>query len=396
MTTTTEPGRPKTDVSLDPGWNNQDIWLNLRICRGETEVEVGPTVDLPQAVVQAMGNILSGSPALQNVQLHPGFNVKVYRDKNFTVVAEPYVTADERGVHGGGLRVNVGTKKVTVGVGGEYDTRTHGITGNVSVSQGSTPEVHCFDRPKQKLTFACTQINHIEGHPAVDPLYLPVTETRYMFFKYAKAELNPQVKISQVNTVPDIPTLHSLGFQIKTIEGFTSPEGPRGREHEPLFEGNIALAERRAQVAKNLLLIACPDCTELKDLNPAGKSELPPKLGAEEPEPKGPKMEQRAVKEFLGTDDEKSTPDPLAPHDPESLAAFQKLPEREQRNQAFDLMRRATITLEKEKGVQLRRGQSEVKEHDEPNKLTDCPQDVASKANESFGFTPFNLNIQKK
>jgi hypothetical protein len=94
-------------------------------------------------------------------------------------------------------------------------------------------------------------------------------------------------------------------------------------------------------------------------------------------------MERAAVKEFLSVDDP-SKADPNAPRDPESLAAFQRLPAAKQRDEAFELMRRAEITLEHTKVVQEHK---EAVPGSEKFEGTACPQEVTNAARTSFGVT---------
>jgi uncharacterized protein DUF4157 len=79
LTTIPERSQPETRASVDAGWNNNVIFLNVEVCRGSTGVQIRPTVDLPPAVAQVLGNVLAGSDALSGVTLSPGLQITVAR-----------------------------------------------------------------------------------------------------------------------------------------------------------------------------------------------------------------------------------------------------------------------------------------------------------------------------
>jgi hypothetical protein len=176
----------------------------------------------------------------------------------------------------------------------------------------------------------------------------------------------------------DLNELASQGFTIKSIEGFTSPEGPRPRRTRS-FEGNIALAQERADAALAWVRQNCPTC-DVTGVTPVGRGELPTVQGATEPEPIGRPMELGAVEEFLQDD-------PLRPTDPATEASFRSLPERRQRDQVFELQRRAVIRFERERETQAH--VPAVPARDEPGASVRCSQEVLDAARASFGITIF-------
>ena len=176
--------------------------------------------------------------------------------------------------------------------------------------------------------------------------------------------------------------LYDQGYRVTSIEGFTSPEGPRQRE-TPSFEGNIALGQERADAALTWLREeACIGC-DISGVTPQGRGELPPQVGAAVPETKGRPMERAAVDEFLGAG-QGQTPDPLAPQDPVEAAAFRRLPRSQQRDRAFELMRRAAITLQHRRVVQQH--EDAVPARDDFDNVG-CDPDVIDVARASFGIT---------
>jgi hypothetical protein len=386
LTTTTEPSRPDTQVWTNAGWNDSVIWLQLGVCSNATVVTITPTVDLPRAVLEVLGNVLSGSGALSGVSLTTGLRISVLQSRSFTLSVGPTVTVDQSGVTGVGGSVTVQTDDVTASVGGTYDpqTRSGGLT--FTLSEGAPQRrVDCTRPPRQRLVFECRPITHVPGTPEVPEQR--AQEERYLFFRYAQSTVAPdfQRPAARRGTTPgvdlreriqaptDLPDLHRQGYRVIGIEGFTSPEGPRQRETRT-FEGNIELAQSRADAALRWVGTQCPECNT-SGVTPQGRAELPPVQGALEPEPRGRTMERGAVQEFLQTD-------PLRPGDPAVEAEFRRLPERSQRDQVFELQRRAVIHLERV--VQQR--VPEVAPRDETGLPGACAEGVTEAARASFGI----------
>jgi hypothetical protein len=88
------------------------------------------------------------------------------------------------------------------------------------------------------------------------PTQVPVTDrqSRYLYFDYAKDSIDRSQSASELSALAQ--NLND-GFQVTNIAGFTSPEGPmppgRGR-----FIGNTALAQARADAAKQQVETLCP------------------------------------------------------------------------------------------------------------------------------------------
>jgi Domain of unknown function (DUF4157) len=367
---------PKTQTSVNAGFNGTRVSLKIGICRGGTKVTITPSVDLPQAVEKALGNVISGSKVLTGVKISPELEITLIRTNGATVTLSPSVTVDEHGVSGGGGSVTVKTKDVTVKGGVSYDERTHGGSVNISVSGGSPqPKVDCHGTETQYLTLHCERITKTPAVPPTPAETKTDTEVRYVFFKHAEHKVRPDFRLPT-----DIQSLYDRGFRVTAIDGYTSPEGPR--DPGPGFEGNIALGQERADAALTWLTReACPKC-EVPQVDPAGHSELPPEQGKVEPEPKGPGMEREAVKEFLGKGPGQ-TPDPLSPQDPKERAAFERLPQSKQRDQAFELMRRAAITFQH---TQVVKEATEGKPAEEKHEAANCSPEVVNAARGSFGI----------
>ena len=390
MTATDGPPVPGFHGSVKPGASLKEIWLDISLCKGNIQVNLQPGVDIPRALGSVVANMVAGSDALKGVAINPGLKITFIQGSSFTVSLSPSVKLDDKGVAGAGGSVEVQTTDVTVKGGVNCDPRARSCMFTISIGGGAaTKNVDCHKKGKQKLIFACEKITHVPAVPAVPAQKHTDVQTRYVFFRYARHEVRKDFRLPT-----DIQALNEQGYRVTAIKGFTSPEGPRGSEHAPQFEGNVALAIERAQAARDWLAgqKVCAGC-DLSAARQSGESELPPEQGKQEPEPKGPGMEHGAVDEFLG---KKGTHDPLAPVDPAERAKFERMPFGRQREQAFELMRRAAIVLERTQVVRER--QPGVPARDEPSAV-ECNPEVLEAAQKSFGIKtpgPFNFDTPGK
>ncbi|KRE83000.1 hypothetical protein ASG75_15530 [Rhodanobacter sp. Soil772] len=390
MTATDGPPVPGFHGSVTPGANLKEIWLDISLCKGNIQVNLQPGVDIPKALGSVVANMVAGSDALKGVAINPELKITFIQGSSFTVSLTPSVKLDDKGVAGAGGSVEVQTKDVTVKGGVNCDPRAGSCMFTIDIGGGAaTKDVDCRKKGKQKLVFACEKITHVPAVPEVPALKQTDAQTRYVFFRHARHEVRKDFRLPT-----DIQALNEQGYRVTSIKGFTSPEGPRGSEHAPQFEGNVALAVERAQAARDWLADpkVCAGC-DLSGARQSGESELPPEQGQQEPEPKGPGMERGAVDEFLG---KQGTPDPLAPADPAARAKFERMPFGKQREQAYELMRRAAIVLERTQVV--REKVPAVPARDDPAPV-ECPAEVLEAAQKSFGIKtpgPFNFDTPGK
>jgi hypothetical protein len=380
LTLTDKPAQPETHTTVNAGWNDNVISLTISICRGDNQVLIEPNIQgLPQAVGAALANLVARSDLLKDVSITPGLKFNIVHTGTYTLSVGPTVTVDQNGVSGVGGEVEVQTKDVDVKAGATYDPRSKTGFLNFTFSAGSPqPTVSCYGKVKQYAVFACERISHVTAVPPVEAQTEQDAQTRYLFFNYAHDTINPKMPAPT-----DISALVNDGYKITSIRGFTSPEGPRGGEHKPKFEGNVELAKERADAAKNWLQRPeiCKEC-DLGGVTVEGQSELPPEQGKQQPEPKGSAMEHGAVDEFLGKSPG-SRADPLAPGDPDARKKFERMPFDQQRERAYDLMRRAVIVLQRTRTIKL--AEPGKAAHDDFNTVGCTPQ-VTDAAQKSFGI----------
>src|SRR3546814_5708457 len=87
-------------------WSS-DVCSSDLLCKGGTQVNIRPSVDLPPAPGSVVANLVTGSDALKGVAINPALKVTFIQGSNFTVTLSPSVKLDDKGVAGAGGPVQV-------------------------------------------------------------------------------------------------------------------------------------------------------------------------------------------------------------------------------------------------------------------------------------------------
>jgi len=379
---------PETTVSAVPGIDAQNAYVDITFCRGTTSVTISPSASLPATVAQAIGNVLSGKDPVKSGRLTAGLGIEVDVSDKLTVKIGPTITAGVSGKPTYGLGVEAKTPYGGFGVQGQYDPEQK--QGGISLTwrPGDKPKTVDCHTVRHYVTLECTKVTRKPAVPGQKEITGPDPQVRRVYFDYAKDTIRQDFHLPD-----DIDALSAKGYRITAVQGFTSPEGPRGREHEPAFIGNDRLSVKRAEAAIRWLSDpkVCAHC-DTSGIKPEGMSELPPIQGKQKPEPKGRSMEQDAVQEYLG-EKPGSTADPTAPKEGPERDAFKAQPFRAQRDQAFEFMRRADITLVGTKVIQPFKPAQEAEVARNP---TACGEKVINAARAAFGISPSTVVETRK
>lgn len=384
----TDKPEPKTTVSVIPGIDTQNAYVDITYCRGKTSVTITPSASVPATVAQAIGNVLSGKDPIKSGRLTAGLGIEVDVSDKIQVTISPSITAGTAGkpTYGGG--VDIKTPYGGFDVQGTYDAQQKQGGISLTYTPGDKPKKVDCHTVRHYVTLACAKVTR---KPAVDEqpeIKGPDPQVRRVYFDYAKDTIRKDFHLPD-----DIDALSSKGYRITAVQGFTSPEGPRGREHEPVFMGNDRLSTKRAEAAIRWLSDpkVCTHC-DTSGIKPEGMGELPPIQGKQKPEPVGRPMEEDAVKEYLG-EKPGSTADPTAPKAGPERDAFKAQPLKAQRDQAFDFMRRADITLVGTKVTQEYKPGQKAETQRDP---VACDEKVVNAARKAFGISPSTIVETKK
>ena len=164
---------------------------------------------------------------------------------------------------GGGLGIGLqGTGERTATPGGESTQ-----SGTIQIFFGTTPTL---ERERGRDCFVCScenpTIKYVCEQPRGDTPPGPTPPpriTRYFTLFYEYSQANPRRDWQQQYnaTLQEVLTWLEQGYTIRHIEGRTSPEGPLQPRRAGGFEGNIRLAESRAERAHRDLRAVLSDRT---------------------------------------------------------------------------------------------------------------------------------------
>lgn len=387
---------PETRGSARFNWNGRDFGIDFTICRGGTRVVVTPQLrDIPAQALQVMSNALSGAALGQGVSIQPGLQIQLIQSESFEITVEggPAISGETGRVTGGSGSITIHTRRLppitlrgqgTRGGGGVFTVEVP-LPGEPSPP---VPRVDCstVPPPQPRDVFECRRIIPARpGRPGTPRITRSPSTRIYVLFDYATATIiGWRFEGDSTTYAPGDQAIHDRvmnlilleGFSPSSITGYTSPEGPRQRRRGSRFEGNIALAQERADAAKAAFFrdvcFACPTF-EGRPITPLGIGELYSPEDVRGREVEGRPLAEAAIRDYLAFDE-------LRPSDPE---AFRRQSFDQQREQTYRMLRRAEIRLERNPVlVERTEGTRDV-----PAGLGDrgpCPQEVETVAREAF------------
>lgn len=364
----------QTETTTNLGINDTSINLNIEICRNGTVVNIRPSINLPEALRGILGNVISGSGALEGVSISPELQVNLIQSRRYSISLSggPIVDLGSGEAVGGQGRLNADTSVGRFGLGVEGREVEGGgaqVTGNITYTPGDfRPEARDCTRQRRKLVMRCRRVSVTPAVPARDAIRNTLRREVYLLFPYARSTPISEILTRDGTTRPatsdasEVRALASQDYQVQSIEGFASPEGPRSRGRR--FIGNIQLAENRAASAKDWLTANCPECGGLP-IQPRGLSEL--FSPGEDPEVEGNALAQSATTQFIEGND------PFSPDTEEDREALRQSSLRARRDSIYPQLRRARIVLERSVIVQPAQPATPGRES---LRRTACPREV--------------------
>jgi len=391
----TSASESETRTSADLGFNDGRIFLNFEICRGGTAVNIRPSIDLPEALVDIVGNLLQGSDALEGVTLSPELRITIVQSRSYSITLSggPTVEVGSGEVTGGrgGVSVETGAGRF----GGEIaGTRERGGRGgvawtfNIRYTPGDfRPEIRDCSRRRRRLRMRCERLTTIPAVPARPAEMGTLRREVYLLFPYSDSTPIESILIREGSGTPrppgagELAALGTEGYRVRSIEGFASPEGPRPPSRRRRFMGNIQLAQSRADEAKRWLMTNCPDC-DGASIAPVGRAEL--FSPGRTPELEGRPLAEEARREFL------ASADPLRPGTEEARRAMagEPIPASTRRFEVYRRLRRAVIVLERSVVVRPRRAGRPARVEATG---TACPREVREAVRNHLGITIMHM-----
>jgi hypothetical protein len=304
--------------------DDERVWMRIAWCRGtrgEIDVGANPQEALSDLMQKVGREILSGGGATQVIEaireaeLEPFARLDIAQSRNWRITARVGVSVNSQGLQGvtGNAEVDVGWMRV--GVRGSVTDPSENPRGEVMLTftfplgPREAPRHTCEPQVVEVLWgYTCQRERLRTVTFRGPPIPRQADDTRFVYFQYATAD------VEAARTAGELDLLQQRlaeGYRVLSVEGYTSPEGPRGAA--PRFVGNDALSAARAQAALGLAAERCPEgrpCTDAAVVV-AGRSERPPLTKTvrrrgrdEEVELEGRELESAVVAQFIADDAE--------------------------------------------------------------------------------------------
>ena len=383
---TTTDDVPSTSGSAKPGMDRQNVWLDVELCRGNTEGTIRVGANVPDQVIQLILNTITSGGDVDaawkkaSTTLFFSGTLKV---GHWSVDLSAHTTVDTKGKDtGAGGEVSVGTDvpggRISGGVSGESQTKGGNPLGGAQVQgfikfewgKSQTPPKCTTQRVRSGFTYECREERDV-SKPGTQSVTNTDERDYNLFFNYAVPKFDePRNKQSWKGLATDLAT---GGYTVGRIEGWASPEGPMG-PGQGGFVGNDVLSQQRADAAKDQITALCKagNCfapgAEVK-----GKSErLDPKDEEGTPQDvKGKPLEEHVDKTFP------TDPGEVSVRTPALMKALEKTPSLHARaEKIYPELRRAIVTLRKSTDSS---DKCSFKVHEEAY-LSDCPDDIRKAA----------------
>lgn len=383
-------GRTRSSVTGDI--NPTNVTVTLNVCRNRTRGEVTLGANLPERARQVASQLIQAATqgsrddvinTLRGVDLTPFIEVVLAQSGRFQITARGEITVGLEGVTGGGGSLGVEAGPVRAEVRGEADENGWRIMGGITLRPGAgTATFECADVPVT-YDLVCQTWQPATRTPI--PIQVPYhdRQVRYLYFNYSQAIID---RSRSGENIRQITELLGQGYRVSSVEGYTSPEGPRGPGRR--FEGNEELARNRAGAALTEIRAICgrmelsmrssARCAEGAStlVEPLGRGELysAPDEGGQEA--RGRRLAEHAVEQFREESAE-------VPHRSEELLrSLEGKTPQQQADIIYPLLRRAVVVLEKS-GT---REQTNFVEEEAGYRDTPCPPLVENQARLQFNL----------
>jgi outer membrane protein OmpA-like peptidoglycan-associated protein len=318
-----DPDAPQIRLHSD----DERVWMRIAWCRGQQRGEIDVGANPQEALsdlMQTIGStILSGGGAnqvigaIRETELEPFARLDIAQSRQWRITARVGVSVNSAGLQGvtGNAELDVGWMRV--GVQGSVDNPRENPRGQVMLTftfplgPREAPRQTCEPQVVEVLWGYQCQRERLRTMQIRGPdIPRHADDTRFVYFQYATADVEGSRSSGELD---ELRRRLSEGYRVMSVEGYTSPEGPRGAA--PRFMGNVALSEARAQAALALATERCPEgrtCTDPAAVV-TGRSERPPLTRTvrrrgrdEEVELEGRELEAAVVAQFTADEAEMS------------------------------------------------------------------------------------------
>lgn len=281
VTRSVTPGRcalvPESRSRSSSGATASNAFLELNLCRGQVgggargQINYGGVLDgAKTAAGNLLRNLTSGQDAQQSLrgfgdeikQLSPeaevNLNLKVPGFRlNLSGLGRANLSGQASGRGTARAEIDLGPLTLTVegGLEGGNDRQTSGdVLVSVRPRDRAQTVPNCFvcSCTPPQVDFSCARRPPPSQPqtPRPQPVIVP------LFYEYALPEPRKDWQVEYQRMVQLAVSHIREGYKVERIIGNTSPEGPLVKQKGSRFEGNIALAQERAQRAHDDLYAA--------------------------------------------------------------------------------------------------------------------------------------------
>ncbi|HJV48380.1 MAG TPA: DUF4157 domain-containing protein [Geothrix sp.] len=265
---TTTDEVPATSGSAKPGLDKQQVWLDIELCRGNTEGTIRVGANVPDQVIQLILNTLTSGgdvdAAWKKASITPSVSGTL-KIGHWSVDLSAHTTVDTKGKDTGAsgevsVSTDVAGGRATVGVSGESQNVGGKPFGGAQVQpffrfewgKSQTPPKCTTQRIRSGFTYECREEREV-SKPGTQSVTHADERDYNLFFNYAVPEFN-EPKNSQ--SWKDLASDLAAGYQVARIAGYASPEGPMG-PGKGGFVGNDVLSQQRADAVQKRIAALC-------------------------------------------------------------------------------------------------------------------------------------------
>jgi hypothetical protein len=293
--------------------------------------------------------------ALSSTELEPFVEFAIAQSGGVSLGSRVRVTVGRSGVTGGGGELSVTRGEWSFDIFAESGSGGTTAGGRITYRPGARSGEFTCPRTRQRkgrfertTSYECTHTSPPrQPTPEPEPA-LPDAQTVSMYYEYKQDVIREAATSGELARLRD---LLGRGYRVSAIEGFTSPEGPMERRTER-FEGNVALSQERADVARTRALAECGVAGIGRDscfvggpsaVTPLGRNELHTltrRSGTRITEVEGSRLATHVASEFMADETETAR---LNPADRTALAAARS--DAARAAIIYPYLRRAVLTL---------------------------------------------------
>jgi|GEM_PF-6704733 len=255
---------PATRTDLDAGADREQVWVEFRWCRGSNEATVRAGANVPEAALRLIRDAIANGGDIEaawaSATATPSVagtfrlgTVELTVSGNATIGTDGNVRGGSGTISGSG-DTSAGRVGGSVTAGSDPSTGPF-VTANIEFRWGAAPRSppRCEEQwTRSGYSYFCYEERDVPSHTRTGERRVTVLDERAynLFFLYDRVDFDD---IRNQEALQALQQDLGAGFQVQSIEGWTSPEGTTDPDLRPgsQFGGNQALSVGRANAARD-------------------------------------------------------------------------------------------------------------------------------------------------